>query len=295
MGRGSWVAGRGSRVAKARSGCVRSHALNCLIVPRTSPAYTLGISLQLFSAMARGSKTNRLFQHCADVLGSDPAFLDLISVATTNEALQAVSNSLTACLKDAGAPKSLLDPSKLVNNFIAFCNNPLCHENTVSQQLLQALKDRRNLKTTMQEQQRLFVFQAGLNWKSPFQAIRRQQLLDTIPTFVVIDLGVGAIYPPPGHWIAENKTIFNMWDSHLRNCKMKDKRTPRLPIHELDVEKLMHDLLPGQSAIFRDEEGTSSIPCFFQPSTNVHFKANWLGSLFGISASTLRSCISSIW
>jgi hypothetical protein len=229
----------------------------------------------IVSSAMGGSKANEMFQHCADILGSDPAFLDLLSVATTENALQAVAHSLAACLKDAGAPPKLLDPSKLVNNFISFCNNPLCHGNTVSEELLQALKNRRKMKSTLQEQQRLFIFQAGLNWKSPFQVIRKQQLFDSIPTFVAIDLGVGAIYPPPGHWIAENKKIFDMWNSHLKNCKMKDRRTPRLPVHELDEEMLMHDLLPGQSAIFRDEEGKRISDFASHPLMRISRQIGW--------------------
>lgn len=96
--------------------------------------------------------------------------------------------------------------------------------------LLRAMKERHKCKNIIHERQRLLVFRAGLNWKSSFQEVRKHHLLSSIPTWVAINLGVGVIYPPPGHWTTETDDIFNIWNGYLATCKMHDKQTRQFPV-----------------------------------------------------------------
>lgn len=59
------------------------------------------------------------------------------------------------------------------------------------------MKERRRKKNIIHEQRRLMVFAAGLNWIE-LEIIVPGELLASIPTWVAIDLGIRAIYPPPG-------------------------------------------------------------------------------------------------
>ena len=83
-----------------------------------------------------------------------------------------------------------------------------------------------------------------------------------MPRWIAIDLGES--YPPQGHWVAENDTIYNLWKGYLETRKMHDKRTPSQPILKLDPEALVHDMTPDCEGIFEEGFGDESAPflCF---------------------------------
>ncbi|KAI9699308.1 MAG: hypothetical protein M1836_002918 [Candelina mexicana] len=59
-------------------------------------------------------------------------------------------------------------------------------------------------------------------------------------------------YPVRKHWVSENDRIHGLWDHQISFAKMKDVRTPRRPIHDLDVSRIRYVVEPGESVRFID-------------------------------------------
>lgn len=196
------------------------------------------------------------------LLASDNKFISLLEVSWHSpEARKAVTDCLLACLKSLKAPATMTGSSDVFSDFAAFCANPQFHDN-LPKNLCDALRLRSQLHrhkiNEAAQLRRIFCFKAGLNWKSPLQAIRRENRLNGIPRWVAIDLGEP--YPPRGHWVTENDAVYNLWKVYLGTRKMHDKRTPSHPIHQLDPEALIHDIPPDQDAIFEEGIGDESKP-----------------------------------
>lgn len=162
----------------------------------------------------------------------------------------AVTNCLVACLESFKAPESVTGCADVFSDFASFCNNPAFRD-SVPRSIQDAWRARRHSINAAAQSRRIFIFKAGLNWKPALQTIRRNHRLAQMPCWVAIDLGVP--YPPPGHWVAENVAILDLWKDYLETRKMCDARTPSHPIHQLDLNALMHDIPPDQGAIFKDD------------------------------------------
>ena len=146
----------------------------------------------------------------------------------------------------------MLDLANIFSNFSAFCNSHMS-QHMANTSICEALKVcRKNINIAIKGW-RLFIFCTGMNWKSHFQEMQWDQRLANIPKWVAIELSSGAEYPPQGQWVAETNKIFCKWCTHFASHKMHDKRTARLPVCQLDLDKLMHDIHPGASAIFMDD------------------------------------------
>ena len=192
---------------------------------------------------------NYYYREVVGTLAADDNFIRLLEVGQSREARTAVSNCLIACLESFKAPATMTGCADVFSDFASFCGNPAFRD-SVPSNIQGAWQARRWNINEAARSRRIFTFKAGLNWKSPLQAIRRKHKLAGMPCWVAIDLGVP--YPPPGHWIAENNAIYDLWKDYLDTRKMCDTRMPSHPIHQLDPGALMHDIPPDQGTIFRD-------------------------------------------
>ncbi|GLB37799.1 hypothetical protein LshimejAT787_0408500 [Lyophyllum shimeji] len=89
----------------------------------------------------------------------------------------------------------------------------------------------------------------GLDWKK----VDWDAYLQKIPSATVTALRVP--YPPMKECIAESSAIFHKWYDHFATGPQADSRKRRLPVHRLDHSKLVRDVLPEESVIFRNRRG----------------------------------------
>ena len=190
-----------------------------------------------------GLKKTSFYLTLASLLVTDDKFISLLKVGCSHKARVAVTNCLISCLKSLKVLTTMTNSREVFSDFVSFCRNPDFWDQVLKAlgNALQVCQDKVN------EAARLccvLCFKVGLNWKSPLQTAQRVRRLSEIPWWVAINLE--ELYPPQGHWVAENNAIYNLWKGYLKTCKMHDKRTACHPIHMLDPEVLVHDLTPNQ-------------------------------------------------
>ena len=56
-------------------------------------------------------------------------------------------------------------------------------------------------------------------------------------------------YPPIGHWVADNTSIYNEWKQHLATVKLCDRMYKRYSIMVLDPTQLQLDVKSDKSII----------------------------------------------
>lgn len=207
-----------------------------------------------------GSEKTSFYLALASLLATDDKFISILEVGRSHEARVAVTDCLVSCLKSLKAPATMTNSREVFSDFVSFCRNPN-FRHQIPKALGDALQVCRDKVNEAARLRRILCFKAGLNWKSPLQTARRARRLSEIPRWVAIDLEES--YPPQGHWVAENDAIYDLWKGYLKTRKMHDKRTALHPIHKLDPEALVHDLLPDQEAIFEDGFGDESAPLWF--------------------------------
>ena len=224
--------------------------------PPATTSYCRLRAALLTSAMGRSDKSH-FYLKLASLLATDDKFISLLEVGHSCEARAAVTDCLINCLRSLKAPTTMTSNREVFSDFIAICRNPDFRDH-VPKALNDALQVRQHNVNKAVRLHRTLCFKVGLNWKSLLQTTRRERRLSEIPQWVTIDLGES--YPPQGHWVAENDTIYDMWKGYLETCKMHDKRTPSHPILKLDPKALMHDIAPHLEAIFEEGFGDESVP-----------------------------------
>ena len=98
------------------------------------------------------------------------------------------------------------------------------------------------LKRKKVQNRRNMIREAGLN--------RTQE--PTIQTVYLSQLPTS--YPPIGHWVADNSTIYNQWNQHLATVKLSDSRHKRYPTMEIDPTQLQLDIKSNESFIICDND-----------------------------------------
>jgi hypothetical protein len=181
-------------------------------------------------------------------VGNDPDALRFLEYSSLAEVQAAFEAKVMSHIPARFHPS--INEESLLRNFLAWSGNPRLGCPAAVKQAIASRKSRKELRRT---QKRDFATIAGLNWP----AIRRDQYLSTIPTFFVEELDEP--YPPLGHWVCETGRIRAKWEHHIKKGKQPDSRKRRLPMMELEPERLVHDVDESESRIFASKAGSALI------------------------------------
>ncbi|RDB18282.1 hypothetical protein Hypma_000646 [Hypsizygus marmoreus] len=141
--------------------------------------------------------------------------------------------------------KITLRGSDLLRIFLSWCHDT----KPLPTNLQAAIQARAHAEMQKRATKRAFIRRTNLDWKRS----DRDAFLATIPIKTVKALKTP--FPPVGHHIAISPSIVKKWHHHLAFGKQPDKRKRRLPIHLLNSSKLIADIAPSDSAIFKNNKG----------------------------------------
>ena len=161
--------------------------------------------------MGSSEKTS-FYLALASLLATDDKFISLLEVGHSREVRVAVTDCLVSCLKSLKAPPTMTNSREVFSDFILFCRNPDFRDQ-VPKALGDALQVCWDKVNEAMRLRRILCFKAGLNCRSLLQTTQRARRLSEIPRWVAI--GLGESYPPQGHWVAENDSIYDLWKGYL--------------------------------------------------------------------------------
>ncbi|GLB39670.1 hypothetical protein LshimejAT787_0701800 [Lyophyllum shimeji] len=148
-------------------------------------------------------------------------------------------------LATASGTKCTLAGERGFRAFLSWCRSAPSVPAAVSR----AVQQRRKGMEARRDCKREFIQKLGLDWKK----VDWDAYLQKIPSATVTALRVP--YPPMKECIAESSAIFHKWYDHFATGPQADSRKRRLPVHRLDHSKLVRDVLPEESVIFRNRRG----------------------------------------
>jgi hypothetical protein len=141
---------------------------------------------------------------------------------------------------------TISEKKNIFRSFLSWCNDQTldCPE-----EVKEAIRIRTGHKMKQRKTKRNFISRVGLNWGR----VEREEYLSQIPTTTVGELS--APYPPLSHWVYESDEIKKKWEYWITKARQADARKKRLPMLELDPDKLVHDIDANTSMIFLNDEG----------------------------------------
>ncbi|GLB39703.1 hypothetical protein LshimejAT787_0702130 [Lyophyllum shimeji] len=176
----------------------------------------------------------------------------MLLVSADSEALHALSynerDQFCSRLRElaaASGSKCSLAGDQGFRLFLSWCRSVPAVPVVVSR----AVEQRHKGVQAQRKHKREFIEKLGLDWKN----VDRDAYLQMIPIKTVSALA--APYPPMRECIAESSSIFHKWYDHFATGPQADSRKRRLPVHRLDHSKLVYDVLPKESVIFRNRRG----------------------------------------